>query len=169
MFKKFAIEFGAATLLTAIFRWLWWLVSGLASNAMMGWGDDQIAASLGITSPSFLQVVSLLTSWGPPLLLALLTLWIYHRIHNRKRGPITPAGERPPFVRRAEAALQAISRLAGRHPRIMPDHPGYRGPQTNEAADALYMRDYYETIAADVRSILAEAGRAKAWRKSAAC
>jgi hypothetical protein len=51
----------------------------LFENAVLGWGDDQIAALFGIKAPSATTVVS----WAIPFLLAGATLWIYHLVHQR--------------------------------------------------------------------------------------
>src|SRR5262245_56179688 len=68
------LSWGAAQLiLTLIFRWLY----KLAENAVLGWGDDQIAALFGLKSPA----ASTVFAWLPPLLLAALVLWIYHLVH----------------------------------------------------------------------------------------
>jgi hypothetical protein len=161
MVKKFIVELGVTAALTVALRLLGRLAAGLTSNAIMGWGDDQIAAWLGITAPSFIAAISFVTAWGPPLFLAVVTMWLYHRWHGR--GVVAPypqvKNETISLEERAEAAMRRISSLAGKHPRIMPDHPSHRGPLTNEAADALFMREYQEAIAADVRAILAEADR----------
>ncbi len=61
----------AQGLLTGAFR----LIYKLVENAVLGWGDDQIAAWLGFSSPNAATVIA----WGVPLALAALTLWGYHR------------------------------------------------------------------------------------------
>jgi hypothetical protein len=42
-------------------------------------GDDQIATAIGITSPSAQTAIA----WAIPLLLAFITLWVYHLIQVR--------------------------------------------------------------------------------------
>lgn len=59
-----------------VLTFLWKVVVALALNAMLGWGDEQIASLLGITSPSFRTIVN----WAVPLMLAGITLVIYHWI-----------------------------------------------------------------------------------------
>jgi hypothetical protein len=46
----------------------------LAQNAMLGWGDDQVGALLGITSPA----LSTVAAWTIPFLLAAATLWGFY-------------------------------------------------------------------------------------------
>jgi hypothetical protein len=66
----------------AVFTAIWKLIYKLLENAMIGWGDDQIAAYFGITSPTAATAFS----WLLPLLLAGLTLWLYHLAHIRIAG-----------------------------------------------------------------------------------
>ena len=58
---------------------LWRLVVGLAENAVLGWGDDQIAAWLGITSPTLSAVIA----WAIPFILAAITLLLFHYFTTR--------------------------------------------------------------------------------------
>jgi hypothetical protein len=51
----------------------------LAENALLGWGDEQIGALFGITSPA----LSTVAAWMIPFLLAAGTLWGYHWIQIR--------------------------------------------------------------------------------------
>jgi len=165
MLKRIAVEFGVWAVLTAIYRWLLWLGSGLASNALMGWGDDQIAAWFGITAPSFVYVVSFATSWGPPLLLAAATMWIYHRLHTRRRSQeVAPGNGGQPegstsIEKQAENIARRINGLSAKYPLMMPDHPEYQrvGRDRNEAAEAAYMREYQENIATDAQRVMAAA------------
>ena len=53
---------------------VWRLALKLAENAVLGWGDDQIAAWLGITSPRAITVFI----WVIPFALGGITLWLYH-------------------------------------------------------------------------------------------
>jgi hypothetical protein len=66
----------------AVFTAIWKSIYKLLENAMIGWGDDQIAAYFGITSPTAATAFS----WLLPLLLAGLTLWLYHLAHIRIAG-----------------------------------------------------------------------------------
>jgi hypothetical protein len=50
----------------------------LVENAMIGWGDDKIAAWFGITSPD----ASTVFDWAVPFLLAAVTLATYHALHS---------------------------------------------------------------------------------------
>jgi len=63
----------------AVLTFVWKLLVKLAENAMLGWGDDQIATAIGITSPSAQTAIA----WAIPLLLAFITLWVYHLIQVR--------------------------------------------------------------------------------------
>lgn len=58
---------------------LWKFIIKLAENAMLGWGDDQIAAWLGITSSS----AAIVFAWSVPLALGGATLLVYHFFHQR--------------------------------------------------------------------------------------
>ena len=49
----------------------------LVADAIVGWINDRIAEALSITSPSVMNVLTFVWSWGPPLVLAALTLWSY--------------------------------------------------------------------------------------------
>lgn len=51
---------------------------------MLGWGDDQIAATLGIVTPSLAHVFGILWRWGIPLALGAVTLLVYHSWWNRQ-------------------------------------------------------------------------------------
>jgi hypothetical protein len=62
----------------AVLTFAWKLIFKLAEHAVLGWGDDQIAEALGITSPSIQTIVT----WAIPLALAFLTLWAYHLIQT---------------------------------------------------------------------------------------
>jgi hypothetical protein len=55
------------------------LIYKLAENAMLGWGDDQIATALGITSPT----VKVVIEWGIPFCSAIVILAIYHFTYSR--------------------------------------------------------------------------------------
>lgn len=59
---------------------------------MIGWGDDQIAAYFGITSPRFTTAFE----WAVPFTLAALILFIYHSIHTRMvSSPVVPTDIKP--------------------------------------------------------------------------
>lgn len=60
-----------------------WLPLQLAWNAILGWGDDQIAAWFGIKSPTVSQVYKLLIELGPTLLAAGVAFYLYHLWWNR--------------------------------------------------------------------------------------
>ncbi len=81
----------AAVLPAAIFgvlRVIWALIE----NALTGWGDDQIANSLGIHSPTTKWVVEQLWNWGIPLLLLAGLLFAYHKVASRGAiGKQTPS------------------------------------------------------------------------------
>lgn len=68
--KGWAIWLAAQALLTLALK----LVVKLVDNALISWGDDTIAAWLGITSPSSSTVFN----WGLPFALAAVALWFYH-------------------------------------------------------------------------------------------
>ena len=130
----------------------------------MGWGDDQIAAWLGITAPSFLQVISFVTSWGPPPILAALTMWTYHWLHSRQARQVPQGGGSQhdggtPLDKQAEDIARRIDVLGSKYPLTMPDHPEYPriGVGRNEEANEAYMREYRETMATDVQRVFAEA------------
>lgn len=55
------------------------LVYKLVENAMIGWGDDKIAAWFGITSPD----TSTVFDWIVPFSLAAVTLWLFHHFTTR--------------------------------------------------------------------------------------
>jgi hypothetical protein len=61
--------------LTLAFKWAY----KLAENAMIGWGDDQIAGWLGITSPDAATVFS----WAMPFVLAAVTLFVFYKLMHR--------------------------------------------------------------------------------------
>jgi len=149
-------------------RWLWRALTGLGTLLMFGsqvGPDDAVsnlskwpAKFLGWDAPAWLKN-PLADEWffwlGAALVLVGLCFWVATRMRKPK-APVQTLG----LGERAEDALRRISALTAKHPpRLMPDHPGYRGPTTNETADALFMREYHDTIAADVRGILAEADR----------
>ena len=58
----------------------------LAENALLGWGDDQIARVLGITEPSFGKVVAITLRWGAPVLTLALLFGIYNNYFSRTQG-----------------------------------------------------------------------------------
>lgn len=70
--KGWAIWGGFQIALTLVLK----LIYRLAENAMMGWGDDQIARWLGIASPTATTVAE----WAIPFALAAFILWLYHLI-----------------------------------------------------------------------------------------
>lgn len=55
------------------------LLIKLADNAMMGWGDDQLAEFFGITSPS----ASTVFNWAVPFVLAAMALGLFHHFTTR--------------------------------------------------------------------------------------
>jgi hypothetical protein len=55
-----------------VFTFIWQM-------AMLGWGDDQIAALLGVTSPTLSTVIT----WTIPFILAAGTLWVFHQVTTR--------------------------------------------------------------------------------------
>lgn len=87
--RGWAIWVVAQVVLSVAFK----LLYKLAENAVIGWGDDQIAAYLGITSPSAATALS----WALPVGLAAITLWIYHLVVT---SPAAPAdrGQRANFL-----------------------------------------------------------------------
>jgi hypothetical protein len=60
--------------------------SSSAKNAVMGWGDDQIAAFLGIKSPTLTTLVN----WGPPAMAAAGVLMAYHFMVYNRHHPSPP-------------------------------------------------------------------------------
>jgi hypothetical protein len=56
------------------------VIWGLVTNALAGWGDDQIASALHITSPTPKWVAEELWLWGVPLLVLCLASLTYHRL-----------------------------------------------------------------------------------------
>lgn len=93
----------AQALLTFAFR----LGYKLLENAVIGWGDDQIAAWLGITAPTGQKALS----WGAPFLLAALTLWLYHVIQKHwQRAPAETKTDDAEVIR-AQAELERQRRL----------------------------------------------------------
>jgi hypothetical protein len=62
-----------------IVTFAWHILIKLAENAMLGWGDEQIAIWLGINSPA----LSTVFSWAVPFVLAGLTLAAYHAAQVR--------------------------------------------------------------------------------------
>lgn len=73
-FKGWAIWVAAQAALTFVLR----LLIKLADNAVMGWGDDHIAAYFGIKSPTGDTVFE----WGLPFTMAALILLAYHLIQR---------------------------------------------------------------------------------------
>jgi hypothetical protein len=71
-FSGWAVWFAAQT----VFTFIWHIALKLGEHAMLGWGDDQIAVRLGITSPS----LSTAFTWAVPFILAALTLTAYHLV-----------------------------------------------------------------------------------------
>jgi hypothetical protein len=59
-----------------VFQGVFTIAIKLAENALLGWGDDQIAAWLGITSPKLSAIIT----WAIPFILAAGTLWVFHRV-----------------------------------------------------------------------------------------
>jgi hypothetical protein len=57
-----------------VLTYLWKILVKLAENAVLGWGEEQIASWLGITSPTLSTVIT----WLVPFILAGLTLAAYH-------------------------------------------------------------------------------------------
>jgi hypothetical protein len=62
------------------------LLIKLGENAVMGWGDDQIAAFLGIKSPTLTTLVN----WGPPAMAAAGVLMAYHFMVYNRHHPSPP-------------------------------------------------------------------------------
>ena len=63
----------------SVFTFIWQIAIKLAENAMLGWGDDQIAAWFGVTSPTLSTVIT----WTIPFILAFGTLWVFRRVTTR--------------------------------------------------------------------------------------
>ena len=59
------------------------MVVELIENAILGWGDDQIALWLRIRSPTPTQVSKLAMEWAPPLLAMGVLMYGYH-IYSKK-------------------------------------------------------------------------------------
>jgi hypothetical protein len=74
-FRGWAVWLGAQ----GAFTYIWQLAIKLAENAMLGWSDDQIAAWLGVTSPTLSTVIT----WTIPFILAAGTLWVFHSVTTR--------------------------------------------------------------------------------------
>jgi hypothetical protein len=53
-------------------------------NAVLGWGDEQIAASLGIKSPTMPQVYKALVEFGPPIVVSAIGFYLYHLYWGRR-------------------------------------------------------------------------------------
>src|SRR5712664_1104469 len=70
-FKGWALWAFAQAVLTGAFK----LAYKLVENAMIGWGDEKVAALFGITSPD----ASTVFDWAVPFVLAAVTLWLFHR------------------------------------------------------------------------------------------
>lgn len=68
--KGWAVWVGGQLALTYAFK----LAIKLVDNAVIGWGDDQIAAYFGISSPS----IATAFNWALPFVLAATTLWLFH-------------------------------------------------------------------------------------------
>ncbi len=60
-----------------------WLPLQLVWNAILGWGDDQLAVLLGMKNPSVSQVYEALIELGPSLALAAMVFYAYHRTMQR--------------------------------------------------------------------------------------
>jgi hypothetical protein len=76
----------------------------LVENAMLSWGDDRIAAWLGITSA---PTISTIISWAIPVLLAACTLWIYHLAQKRWFAAGLKAPTWTPLIAVRQWAIQA--------------------------------------------------------------
>jgi hypothetical protein len=72
------IIFGA---LEWLYRLVARLIFKLADNAVVGWGDDIIARWFDLKAPSELAVLGFLLEWGPPLVVLLIGVAVYHRLH----------------------------------------------------------------------------------------
>jgi hypothetical protein len=68
--RGWAVWGAAQVVISLAYRLLYKLVE----NALVGWGDDKIAAVVGITSPE----ASTVFAWGFPIALAAGTLYLYH-------------------------------------------------------------------------------------------
>ena len=82
--KAWTAWLGAQAVLTLALR----LIYKLVEHAVLGWGDDQIATWMGLSSPA----ASTIVAWGIPIALAAGTLWIYHRVQQRFFRPIVVSG-----------------------------------------------------------------------------
>src|ERR1700688_1627535 len=65
--------------IVALATLLWIIALRLVEHAMLGWGDDQIAALFGITSPTLSTVIP----WVVPILLGAASLWIFHHVTTK--------------------------------------------------------------------------------------
>jgi hypothetical protein len=127
MLKRIFIEFLFLTVGAAILKWLFRIAFGLSSNAVMGWGDDQIAQALDIKAPALLAVISAVVEWGPPFIAMGVLLAIYHLYHLLQRKPrAAPPHSLPPGKIVHEPPTAASRRLQG-----------LSGLQLREAAIAL--------------------------------
>jgi hypothetical protein len=106
------------------------------------------------------------TLWGVLAAVALVYLvfvgiWGIVRLlrrawHTRSPPPLeTPAN----LADKADSVARRIHGLAAKYPQVMPHDSAYSGHQTNDLTNALYMREYQENIATDVRGVLADADR----------
>src|SRR5712671_2502437 len=73
--RDWAIWGAVQAVLTFAFK----LIIRLADNALMGWGDDKIAAHFGITSPDLQTAFA----WAVPFALAALAVWGLHIFYTR--------------------------------------------------------------------------------------
>lgn len=79
-----------------------WLPLQLAWHAILGWGDDQLAAWLGIKGPTVSQVYKALIEFGPSLVVAALVLWLYHLWWSREARANTGREIQPQTTARRE-------------------------------------------------------------------
>ena len=86
----------------------------LIENAILGWGDDLIAKSLGITSPTLADVATFAWRWGIPLLTLALLFWWYNVSYSRKANAITVGSAQPVWVQAVLPGLIALPDAARR-------------------------------------------------------
>ncbi len=88
---KFWVIWGVAQLaLTPVVK----VLLKLLENAALGWGDEQIALALGLSSPTAATVIA----WGIPFCLAATILFAYHIVQTKwvaSRAPPHPSGDEP--------------------------------------------------------------------------
>ena len=86
----------------------------LIENAILGWGDDLIAKSLGITSPTLADVATFAWRWGIPLLTLALLFWWYNVSYSRKANAITVGSAQPVWVQAVLPGLITLPDAARR-------------------------------------------------------